>query len=87
LLIVLTHRPEFANRWADHGHVSALDLSKLTRAQSSAIVSNLTGNKALPDDLLEQILARTDGVPLFVEELTKAILESGELIETDDEIH
>jgi class 3 adenylate cyclase/predicted ATPase len=79
LLVVLTHRPEFQKRWGDHGHVSALDLSKLTRAQSSAIVSNLTGNKPLPGNLLEQILAKTDGVPLFVEELTKSILESGEL--------
>jgi len=84
LLIVLTHRPEFQNRWASHGHVSALILSKLTRTQSSALISRLTGGKALPDDLLEQILAKTDGVPLFVEELTKSILESGELTEAGD---
>ena len=79
LLIVLTHRPEFQSRWSEHGHVTALNLSKLTRAQSSAMVSKLAGGKALPAELLEQILAKTDGVPLFVEELTKAILESGEL--------
>jgi predicted ATPase len=84
LLIVLTHRPEFQNRWADHGHVSALNLSKLTRAQSGAMVSRVTGGKTLPEDLLEQILVKTDGVPLFVEELTKSILESGELTETGD---
>ena len=79
LLIVLTHRPEFQNRWTQYGHVSALNLSKLTRTQSRAIVSGLTGGKALPDELVEQILGKTDGVPLFVEELTKSILESGEL--------
>jgi class 3 adenylate cyclase len=84
LLIVLTHRPEFQNRWADHGHVTGLNLSKLTRAQSSAMVSRVTNGKALPPELLEQILNKTDGVPLFVEELTKSILESGELKEQAD---
>ena len=79
LLVVLTHRPEFQSRWSGQGHVGALNLSKLTRAQSAAIVSTLAGGKALPAALLEQILTRTDGVPLFVEELTKSILESGEL--------
>ncbi|MGA8110706.1 MAG: hypothetical protein WB974_14810, partial [Acidobacteriaceae bacterium] len=84
LLVVLTHRPEFQSRWSQQGHVGALNLSKLTRTQSAAMVSALAGDKALPEALLEQILARTDGVPLFVEELTKAILESGELTEADD---
>ena len=79
LLIVLTHRPEFQSRWWEHGHVTALNLAKLTRAQSGAIVSKLAGGKTLPADLLEQIVAKTDGVPLFVEELTKSILESGNL--------
>ena len=58
LLIVLTHRPEFQSKWGSHGHVSALNLSKLTRAQSSAMVSKLAGGKALPGNLLEQILTR-----------------------------
>ena len=84
LLIVLTHRPEFQSRWSQHGHVIALNLSKLTRAQSSAIVAKLTSGKTLPGDLLEQILAKTDGVPLFIEELTKSILESGELKDVGD---
>ena len=84
LLIVLTHRPEFQSRWAQHGHLVGLNLSKLTRAQSSSMVSKVTGGKALPADLLERILAKTDGVPLFVEELTKSILESGELKEAAD---
>jgi tetratricopeptide (TPR) repeat protein len=81
---VLTHRPEFQSRWSDHGHVGALNLSKLTRAQSAAMVSALASGKALPEALFEQILTRTDGVPLFVEELTKSILESGELTEAGD---
>ena len=84
LLVVLTHRPEFQSRWSEQGHVGALNLSKLTRAQSAAMVSALAGGKALPEALLEQILTRTDGVPLFVEELTKSILESGELTEAGD---
>ena len=85
LLMVLTHRPEFQSHWSDQGHVGALNLSKLTRTQSAAMVSALAGGKALPAVLLEQILTRTDGVPLFVEELTKSILESGELKEADDQ--
>jgi class 3 adenylate cyclase/predicted ATPase len=84
LLIVLTHRPEFQARWSAHGHVTALNLSKLTRAQSTAIIAKLVGGKVLPVELLTQILGKTDGVPLFVEELTKTILESGELRVTDE---
>jgi class 3 adenylate cyclase len=84
LLIVLTHRPEFQLRWSQHGHVGALNLSKLTRMQSAAMVSSLAVGKALPVALLVQILTRTDGVPLFVEELTKSILESGDLTESGD---
>ena len=71
LLLVLTHRPEFQNRWANHNHVSALNLSKLTKAQSATIVSRIAKDKALPGNLLEQIVGKTDGIPLFVEELTK----------------
>jgi predicted ATPase len=81
---VLTHRPEFQPRWSGQGHVGALNLSKLTRAQSSAMISALAGGRTLPGLLLEQILTRTDGVPLFVEELTKSILESGELKQAGD---
>ena len=79
LLIVLTHRPEFQPKWGSHGHVTALNLSRLTRVQSGAIVDKLTQGKELPAGLLDQILNKTDGVPLYVEELTKSILESGEL--------
>jgi class 3 adenylate cyclase len=84
LLVVMTHRPEFQSRWSQRGHVGALNLSKLTRTQSAAMISALAGGKGLPGPLIEQILTRTDGVPLFVEELTKSILESGELKEAGD---
>ena len=84
LLVVITHRPEFSARWPHHGHVTALSLAKLARAQSAAMVSRLALGKALPADLLEQILGKTDGVPLFVEELTKSILESAALRDAGD---
>jgi tetratricopeptide (TPR) repeat protein len=84
LLVVVTHRPEFASRWSHYGHVAALTLTKLTRPQTAALVSRLAGGKALPADLLDQILGKTDGVPLFVEELTRSILESGDLKEAGD---
>src|SRR5262249_40777604 len=66
LLVVVTHRPEFSSRWSHYGHVAALMLTKLTRPQSSAMVSRLANGKTLPADLLDQILDKTDGVPLFV---------------------
>jgi class 3 adenylate cyclase len=84
LLMVLTHRPEFSSRWSHYGHVTALTLTKLTPPQCTAMVSRLCGGKALPADLFEQILGRTDGVPLFVEELTKSILESADLRDAGD---
>jgi class 3 adenylate cyclase/predicted ATPase len=84
LLIVLTHRPEFVSHWGHYDHLTTLTLSKLARSQSSAMVSRLSGGKALPADLLEQILTKTDGVPLFVEELTKSIVESPNLKDAGD---
>ena len=79
LLVVFTNRPEFQPRWTEHERVTALSLAKLTPEQSGALLSELAGGKALPAELTAQIIARTDGVPLFVEELTKMIIESGDL--------
>lgn len=79
LLIVLTHRPEFQSNWSRYGHVTMLSLSKLTRAQSRTMIAKLAHSRPLPAIVIEQILSRTDGVPLFVEELTTAMLESGDL--------
>jgi predicted ATPase len=84
VLAVVTFRPEFAAPWTGHGHVTLLSLSRLGRRQGGALVERAAGGKALPAELLEQILARTDGVPLFLEELTKAVLESGLLADRGD---
>jgi len=84
-LVLITFRPEFIPPWTSHAHVTRLSLSRLTRRHGSAIALHVTGGKALPAEVLEQIVARTDGVPLFVEELTKAVVESGLLQETGDQ--
>lgn len=83
VLVLVTCRPGFVPAWAGHGHVTALSLGRLGRQPGAALVEQVTG-KALPSEVLEQILARTDGVPLFVEELTKAVLESGLLVDRGD---
>ncbi len=77
MLLVLTGRPEFTPPWAARSHVSHLVLSRLGQQQSSAIVEGVTGGKPLPREVVQQIANKTDGVPLFVEELTKMVVESG----------
>jgi class 3 adenylate cyclase/predicted ATPase len=84
VLMLITFRPEFSPPWTGHAHVTQLSLSRLTRRHGQALVAAVTRGKALPDEMLDQILAKTDGVPLFVEELTKTVLESGLLRETAD---
>jgi class 3 adenylate cyclase/predicted ATPase len=79
--VLMTSRPEFAPRWVGHAHVTLLSLNRLGRRQSAAMVEHLTGGKPLPPEIFEQIVDHTDGVPLFVEELTKAVLELGFLRE------
>jgi class 3 adenylate cyclase/predicted ATPase len=83
-LVLLTYRPEFSPPWTGQAHVTALPLNRLGRHQGAAMVARLTGGKALPDQVLAQIIAKTDGVPLFVEELTKTVLESGVLRDAGD---
>ena len=83
-LVVITARPEFLASWTNHQAVTVMDMAKFTAAQSGSLVANVVGGKALPSGLEAQIIARTDGVPLFVEELTKTILESGDLIVEGD---
>jgi class 3 adenylate cyclase len=82
VLLVITFRPEFQPTWVGEPHVSVLPLSRLGRGDSAALVDGITSGKALPDIVLEQIVAQTDGVPLFIEELTSSLLESGLLRET-----
>jgi class 3 adenylate cyclase/predicted ATPase len=84
VLALVTFRPGFVPPWAGHGHATALSLGRLGRRQGGAMVGRVTAGKVLPAEVLDQILARTDGVPLFVEELTKAVLESGLLTERGD---
>jgi len=76
MLMLLTFRPEFTPPWTSRSHVSHLVLSRLGRKQTSIIVEQITGEKALPAEVLQQIVAKTDGVPLFVEELTKMVVEA-----------
>ena len=84
VLAIVTFRPEFTPPWAGHSHISTLALNRLGRQHCVAMVSELTGGKTLPDEVLDQIVAKTDGVPLFVEELTKTVLESGLLEDGGD---
>ena len=84
VLVVFTFRPEFSPPWGDHTHVTSLTLNRFSRSLASAMTTNVTGGKPLPGEVLEQVIERTDGVPLFVEELTKTILESGILTEASD---
>ena len=84
VLVIMTFRPEFSPPWSGHAHVTSLPLHRLGRRQGAAIVDQLTGGKSLPGEILEQIVAKTDGVPLFVEELTKTVLESGLLRDAGD---
>ena len=83
LFIVLTFRPEFLPPWPPRSHVTQLTLNRLPRIQTEVMVKKVTGGKALPAEVLQQIVSKTDGVPLFVEELTKMVLESGLLQETE----
>ncbi|MGB7974929.1 MAG: AAA family ATPase [Roseiarcus sp.] len=82
-LLVVTFRPEFAAPWVGRAHVASLQLSRFGRRQATAMIDRVTGAKALPAEVLEQIVTKTDGVPLFVEELTKMVMESGLLREGD----
>jgi predicted ATPase len=77
MLTLLTCRPEFHLPWASRSHLTEVTLTRLGRTQVEAMITSLTGGKALPAAVVEQVVAKTDGVPLFVEELVKMIVESG----------
>ncbi|MBI3801633.1 MAG: AAA family ATPase, partial [Deltaproteobacteria bacterium] len=76
ILTLLTFRPEFSPPWGARSHLTPLTLHRLGRTQVEAMVAELTSGKSLPAEVVRQIVAKTDGVPLFVEELTKTVLES-----------
>lgn len=84
ILVLSTARPTFEYGFGGHPSVTRLALNRLGHSMISAIAAKLTGGKALPDEITQIITKRTDGVPLFVEELTKTILESAALKELDD---
>lgn len=83
MMLVLTHRPDFDPPWVGEAHVTLLSLNRLGQRDSSALAAGVTGGGALPDEVLAAIIARTDGVPLFVEELTRAVLDAGVLTQQD----
>ena len=84
LLLLITFRPEFQQAWVGQPHVTMLPLSRLGRRDSAGMLNGLIKGRTLPDAIVEQVLEHTDGVPLFIEELTSTLLESGLLRETTD---
>src|SRR5262249_4701660 len=83
ILVLLTCRPHFQPAWHHRSYLTEITVNRLSHTQVEQIVTGMTDGKTFPAEVLQQIIARTDGVPLFVEEVTKAILESGHLKETD----
>ncbi len=77
LLTLLAFRPEFTPPWSSRAHITRLTLHRLPHKQVEEMVEKLTGDQKLPATVVQQVVAKTDGVPLFVEELTKTVLESG----------
>jgi len=77
VLLIVTFRPGFQPPWTGQPQVTTLILNRLDRRDGSALVERIAGGKALPEEVVGQIVDRTDGVPLFIEELTKSVVESG----------
>ena len=77
VLLIVTFRPEFAAPWIGQPHVTALTINRLGQREVNAIIDRLVGNKLLPPSVRQEIIERTDGIPLFVEEITKAVVEAG----------
>jgi class 3 adenylate cyclase/predicted ATPase len=84
ILMLMTSRPEFRPPWTQRSHVTYLSLNRVTRKQTELMVDRVTGGKPLPAGVLQHIVAKTDGVPLFVEELTRMVLESDLLRDEGD---
>jgi predicted ATPase len=76
VLLLVTFRPEFEPPWVGRPHVTALTLNRLTRREIDAMIDGVVGNKPIPVGVRQDIVERTDGIPLFVEEMTKAVLET-----------
>lgn len=84
MLLILTFRHEFKAPWGQLGHATQVNLRRLTNEQTSQLTDRLTEGRSLPDEAHELIANQTDGVPLFVEEMVKSLLESGQLVETPE---
>lgn len=87
ILLLVTARKEFEHKFPKTDHMLNLELGRLQAGAISELVQQVCNNKAMPDSVVSQIDSRTDGVPLFVEEITKTLLESGQLEERDDRYH
>jgi class 3 adenylate cyclase/tetratricopeptide (TPR) repeat protein/energy-coupling factor transporter ATP-binding protein EcfA2 len=77
VLLIVSARPEFSAPWPGYAHFTTVSLTRLSRREGTTLITEVAQGRALPDEVNNQILVRTDGVPLFIEELTKAVLESG----------
>jgi class 3 adenylate cyclase len=76
VLLIVTFRPEFEPPWIGRPHVTALTLNRLAHREVAAIIDRVVGNKLLPANIRQDIIERSDGIPLFIEEMTKAVLEA-----------
>jgi predicted ATPase len=76
VLLIVTHRPEFEPPWIGRPYVTTLSLNRLGEREIGAMIDRVSGNRAVPESIRQEIIERTDGIPLFVEELTKALLEA-----------
>jgi predicted ATPase len=81
VLLIVTYRPEFTPPWVGRPHVTVLSRGRLSIRHRTEMIMQVTGGKALPKEINDQIVDRTDGIPLFIEELTKTVVESGMLSE------
>jgi predicted ATPase len=84
ILALFTFRPDFSPPWTGRSHLTQVMLPRLPRSQAAEMTGRVAHSKALPPEVVEQVVAKTDGVPLFVEELTKMVLESGLLQEREE---
>src|SRR5438270_6450347 len=84
ILALFTFRPDFSPPWTGRSHLAQVTLARLLRHQATEMTGQVARGKVLPAEVMDQVVAKTDGVPLFVEELTKMVLESGLLQEQEN---
>jgi len=84
ILVLLTYRMEFTPPWKPRAHLTQISINRLTRKQSGQLLKRISKGKTLPLEVFEQIIDKTDGIPFFIEELTRTVLDSDQFIEYDD---